>query len=115
MECKYCVQYQVKETSHHEHDSPPISVHLGDVRWVYVKLQQLRETYSVKADTFANALYVLQTLRLHVYHPLVMIIHSHEKHVSLQILDWYSFTSVFRGVPNKVLRMHYNYPDESSF
>ena len=24
-ECKYCVQYQVKETNHHEHDSPPIS------------------------------------------------------------------------------------------
>ena len=29
-------------------------MHSGDVRWVYVELQQLRETYSVKAETFAN-------------------------------------------------------------
>ena len=34
----------------------------GDVRWVYVELQQLRETYSVKAETFAN----VTVLRLHV-------------------------------------------------
>ena len=31
------------------------------VLWVYVELQQLRETYSVKAETFANV-----TVRLHV-------------------------------------------------
>ena len=48
-----CTVYQVKATNHHEHDSPPICIHLGDVRWVYVKLQQLRETYSVKTETFA--------------------------------------------------------------
>ena len=34
------------------------SVHLGDVQWVYVKLQQLRKTYSEKPETFANATYV---------------------------------------------------------
>ena len=60
-ECKHCVQYQVKESNHHEHDYPPICMHSGDVRWVYVELQQLRETYSVKAETFANV-----TVRLHV-------------------------------------------------
>ena len=55
------VQYQVKESNHHEHDYPPICMHSGDVRWVYVELQQLRETYSVKAETFANL-----TVRFHV-------------------------------------------------
>ena len=60
-ECKHCVQYQVKEYNHHEHDYPPICMHWGDVRWVYVELQQLRETYSVKAETFANV-----TVCLHV-------------------------------------------------
>ena len=35
-------------------------MHWGDVRWVYVELQQLRETYSVKAETVANV-----TVRLH--------------------------------------------------
>ena len=58
-ECKHCVQYQVKEYNHHEHDYPPICMHSGDVRWVYV--EQLRGTYSVKAETFANV-----TVRLHV-------------------------------------------------
>ena len=51
----------VKETNHHEHDYPPICINLGDVRWLYVKLQQLTETYSVKGETFANV-----TVRLHV-------------------------------------------------
>ena len=50
-----------KEYNHHEHDYPPICMQSGDVRWVYVELQQLRETYSVKAETFANV-----TVRLHV-------------------------------------------------
>ena len=53
-ECKHCVQYQVKEYNHHEHDHPLICMHWRDVRWVYVELQQLRETYSVKAETFEN-------------------------------------------------------------
>ena len=56
-----CIQYQVKESNHYEHDYPLICMHWGDVRWVYVELQQLRETYSVKAETFANV-----TVRLHV-------------------------------------------------
>ncbi len=54
-ELTYSVQYQINEANnHHEHDYPPICKHLGDVRWVYVKLQQLRKTYSVKPETFAN-------------------------------------------------------------
>ena len=57
----YCVQYKVKETNHYEHDSPPICIHLSDVRWVYMKLQQLTETYYVKAETFA-----IVTVRPHV-------------------------------------------------
>ena len=69
--------YQVKETNHHEHDFLQICIHLGDVRLVYVKLQQLREIYSLKAETFANV-----TQRPHV-HTLVMIINSQENHVSL--------------------------------
>ena len=52
-----------------------------------------------------------------------MIIHSHEKHLSLQILHWtrndamvqYSYTLVCQEVPNKMLRAHYNNRDESSF
>ena len=56
-----CTEYQVKESNHHEHDYPPICMHWGDVRWVYVELLQLRETYSVEAETFANV-----TVRLHV-------------------------------------------------
>ena len=56
-----CIKYQVKEYNHHEHDYPPICMHSGEVRWVYVELQQLRETYSVKAETFANV-----AVRLHV-------------------------------------------------
>ena len=60
-ECKHFVQCQVKESNHHEHDYLPICMHSGDVRWVYVELQQLRETYSVKAETFA-----IVTVRLHV-------------------------------------------------
>ena len=48
--------YQVKETNHHEHDSLPICIHLGDVRLDFVKLQQSRETYYVKAETFANVI-----------------------------------------------------------
>ena len=47
--------------NHHDHDYPPICIHVGDVRWVYVKLQQLKETYSMKTETFANV-----TVRLHV-------------------------------------------------
>ena len=90
-------------------------MHWGDVRWVYVELQQLRETYSVKAETFANV-----TVRLH---PLVMIIHSHKKHISLQILHWTrndvvvqcSFTRVCLGVPNKMLGASYTNRDVSSF
>ena len=38
-----------QRSNHHEHDYPPFCMHSGDVRWVYVVLQQLRETYSVKA------------------------------------------------------------------
>ena len=93
-------------------------MHWVDVRWVYVELQQLRETYSVKADTFANV-----TVLLHVYHPLVMIIHSHKNHISLQILHWTrtdvvvqcSFTGVCQGVPNKMLGASYTNRDVSSF
>ena len=83
-----------------------------------MKLQQLREIYCVKAETFENV-----TVRLHVYHPLVMIIHSHEKHVSLQILNWiridvmvqFSFTHDCQGDPNKMLGAHYNNGDVSCF
>ena len=32
----------VSSHNHHEHDYPPIGMHWGDVRWVYVELQQLR-------------------------------------------------------------------------
>ena len=61
MQALCTVSNQIKESNHHEHDYPPICMHSGDVRWVYVELHQLRETYSVKADTFANV-----TVRLHV-------------------------------------------------
>ena len=32
-----------------ERDPPPIYIHLDGVRWVYVKLQKSRETYSANA------------------------------------------------------------------
>ena len=53
----------------------------------------------------------------------VMIIHSHKKHISLQILHWThndvvvqcSFTRVCQGVPNKMLGASYTNRDVSSF
>ena len=52
-----------------------------------------------------------------------MIIHSHKKHISLQILHWMhndvvvqcSFTRVCQGVPNKMLGASYTNRDVSSF
>ena len=52
-----------------------------------------------------------------------MIIHSHKKHISLQILHWTrndvvvqcSFTRVCQGVPNKMLGASYTNRDVSSF
>ena len=52
-----------------------------------------------------------------------MIIHSHKKHISLQILHWMhndvvvqsSFTRVCQGVPNKMLGANYTNRDVSSF
>ena len=52
-----------------------------------------------------------------------MIIHSHKKHISLQILHWMhndvvvqcSFTRVCQGVPNKMLGASYNNRDVSYF
>ena len=52
-----------------------------------------------------------------------MIIHSHKKHISLQILHWTrndvvvqcSFTRVCQGVPNKMLWERYTNRDVSSF
>ena len=56
-----CTVSSQRVFNHHEHDYPQICMQWGDVRWVYVELQQLRETYSVKAETFANV-----TVHLHV-------------------------------------------------
>ena len=52
-----------------------------------------------------------------------MIIHSHKKHISLQILHWTHndvvvqclFTRVCQGVPNKMLGASYTNRDVSSF
>ena len=52
-----------------------------------------------------------------------MIIHSHPKHISLQILHWTrndvvvqcSFTRVCQGVPNNILGASYTNRDVSSF
>ena len=54
---------------------------------------------------------------------LVMIIHSHKKHISLHILHWTrndvvvqcSFTCVCQGVPNNMLGASYTNRDVSSF
>ncbi len=80
----YCVQYQGKNNKHHEHDSsPPICIHLGDVRWVYVKLEQLRDTYSMKAETFANV--TTSACLTYVGDDNSVI---YEQHGRLQILHW---------------------------
>ena len=52
-----------------------------------------------------------------------MIIHSHKKHISLQILHWTrddvvvqcSFTRVCQGVPNKMIGASYTNRDVTSF
>ena len=47
---QWCMQHNVKACNQHKDDSRP-----DGVRRVYVKLQQLRETYSVNGETVANA------------------------------------------------------------